>query len=275
MKRAPTLALFLASAHALDDGSATFYDDATLETRDVNSTAFKVELSEYVQKTGARCLDGTPGVYYFRKGEGSGANKWYIHHQGGGWCETWDDCLGRSKGGLGSSSTYGPTMKLGGGYFDTNPAANPMMYNWNIAYLKYCDGGSFSGNNESVTMYNGTALYYRGKRVREAMFDSLMASHSLGKATDVVVSGCSAGGLATFLHTDWWCDSIAAKLAPTFVKCVGMPDSVTAAGSTRRSIARMHACIARLSAVRLDAECGRASSSITRIRGARRCWATP
>lgn len=69
---------------------------------------------------GAVCLDGTPGAYYHLKGTGSGANKWYIHHQGGtlirrnvwwlgshfarfnalfagGWCESMDDCLGRSK----------------------------------------------------------------------------------------------------------------------------------------------------------------------------------
>ena len=27
----------------------------------------------------------------------------------------------------------------------------PMMYNWNAVILRYCDGGSFSGNNETVT----------------------------------------------------------------------------------------------------------------------------
>ena len=26
------------------------------------------------------------------------------------------------------------------------------------------------------------------------------------EATDLMVSGCSAGGLATFLHADQWCD---------------------------------------------------------------------
>ncbi len=37
----------------------------------------------------------------------------------------------------------------------------------------------------------------------------------LGGATDLVVSGCSAGGLATFLHTDQWCAAVPkAKPAP-------------------------------------------------------------
>ena len=34
------------------------------------------------------------------------------------------------------------------------------------------------------------------------MYTSLLSSHGLSMATDVVISGCSAGGLATFLHTD-------------------------------------------------------------------------
>ena len=27
-----------------------------------------------------------------------GASKWYIHHQGGGWCTSTDDCAGRAFG---------------------------------------------------------------------------------------------------------------------------------------------------------------------------------
>eukprot|EP01046_Picozoa_sp_COSAG06_P052101 COSAG06_NODE_8666_length_2102_cov_2.019970_1_plen_79_part_00 len=34
------------------------------------------------------CLDGTPGVFYMRNGTGSGARKYYVHYQGGGWCES-------------------------------------------------------------------------------------------------------------------------------------------------------------------------------------------
>ena len=30
----------------------------------------------------ARCLDGTPAVYYHRKGFDSGANKWFIYQEG-------------------------------------------------------------------------------------------------------------------------------------------------------------------------------------------------
>ena len=30
----------------------------------------------------AACLDGTAPLYYHQPGSGSGANKWYIHHEG-------------------------------------------------------------------------------------------------------------------------------------------------------------------------------------------------
>eukprot|EP00729_Bicosta_minor_P014737 gene14737-17303_t len=155
---------------------------------------------------GAVCLDGTPGAYYHLPGTGSGANKWYVHHQGGGWCESLDDCLSRSKGGLGSSKSYPPTMNLGGGYFSTDPTQNPLMYNWNKVHMNYCDGASFSGNNDTVQIYQNVSLHWRGSRIRENIVADLMGK-GLSDASDLMVSGCSAGGLATYLHTDQWCDA--------------------------------------------------------------------
>jgi hypothetical protein len=35
-------------------------------------------------------------------------------------------------------------------YFSLDPVWNPMMANWNKVFLRYCDGGSFSGNNETT-----------------------------------------------------------------------------------------------------------------------------
>ena len=205
---------------SLLDGSAQFYD-TNVNLGGTATPADLVLLGDAVNATGARCLDGTPAAYYLHKGTAS--TKWYIHHQGGGWCESWDDCLGRSGGDLGSSKGYPATSDLGGGYFSTDPAQNPMMHDWNMVFLKYCDGGSFSGSNETVGEYKGKPLYYRGKRNREAAYASLLATAGLGDATDVVISGCSAGGLATWLHTDQWCDALAKDAAG--VKCVGLPDS--------------------------------------------------
>eukprot|EP01125_Pyxidicula_operculata_P004666 TRINITY_DN1753_c0_g1_i1.p1 TRINITY_DN1753_c0_g1~~TRINITY_DN1753_c0_g1_i1.p1 ORF type:complete len:253 (-),score=42.74 TRINITY_DN1753_c0_g1_i1:36-794(-) len=94
------------------------------------------------------------------------------------------------------------------------------MYNWNSVFLSYCDGGSFSGNNETISDYQGHPLFFRGFRVLSAMAENLLNEQGLSTATDVVISGCSAGGLATFLHVDWW-----HSLLPQSAKVVGMPDS--------------------------------------------------
>eukprot|EP01052_Picozoa_sp_SAG31_P011483 SAG31_NODE_651_length_13184_cov_4.999541_4_plen_205_part_00 len=84
--------------------------------------------------------------------------------------------------------------------------------------MRYCDGASFSGDNETTVEYKGATLHWRGARIRKAIVASLMTK-GLKDATDLMVSGCSAGGLATYLHTDQWCDAV------PDAKCAGLPDS--------------------------------------------------
>jgi len=177
-------------------------------------------LVQAAQAEGALCLDGTPSAYYFHPGTGSGANKWLLFHEGGGWCTSLNDCYGRSNTALGSSKGYAQTMNLGGDYFSSNMEQNPLMYNWNMVYFKYCDGGSFAGNNETSVLVQGRRLYFRGFRNLEAYHKDLATNHNLLSGTDFVISGCSAGGLATYLHVDWWTDNL-----PQGSHVKGMPDS--------------------------------------------------
>ena len=134
-----------------------------------------------------------------------------------------DDCLGRSKTQLGSSSSYPATASLGGGYFDSDCKSNPLMCTWNKVMMRYCDGASFSGNNLTVAEYKGAKLHWRGMHIRENIAKQLFESHGMRNASDLMVSGCSAGGLATYLHTDQWCDKL--KAANPSAKCAGLPDS--------------------------------------------------
>jgi len=179
-------------------------------------------MKEYVAKYGARCLDGSPGLYYWQPATGSGTNKWYVHHMGGGWCESIEDCFGRSKTELGTSKLWKTTMDISsmGGYFSDDANVNPMMYNWNKVFMVYCDGGSFAGNNRTVTNYKNTELYFRGKGILDATIYDLLNFRGLKKATDAVISGCSAGGLATYLHLDYWSSKL-----DQGTKVVGLPDS--------------------------------------------------
>ncbi len=110
--------------------------------------------------------------------------------EGGGWCSSVEDCYERSKTDLGTSSKYPKAINLEDTYFSTNQTNNPLMYNWNAVLIKYCDGGSFSGDNETATEIHGKSLYFRGKRILQAVRDDLMEQRGLNKASDVVISGC-------------------------------------------------------------------------------------
>jgi len=171
-------------------------------------------------QNGAACLDGSPAAYYIHTGSGTGANKWFLHHQGGGYCTSLDDCLGRSRTNLGSSKTYGRDSDLGGGYFATDANTNPLMYNWNMVLFMYCDGWFYGGDNKTITVVNGQNLYFRGFQNRVAYVKDLVANHGLSSGTDFVVGGCSAGGVATHLQLDWWRDNL-----PKGGVVKGLPDS--------------------------------------------------
>ena len=90
------------------------------------------------------CLDGSAPGYYIGKGSGSGADKWIVHQGGGGWCYSELQCLGRSESVLGTSSLWPKSQEVGG-IFSDNETVNGEFYNWNVVYLMYCDGASFSG----------------------------------------------------------------------------------------------------------------------------------
>lgn len=103
-----------------------------------------------------------------------------------------------------------------GDSFSRDPNANPLMQSWTLIFLPYCDGGSFTGDAVSAS---GPKLYFQGLKIRQGVSASLRASYSFDTATDLIVGGCSAGGLAAYLHVDWW-----AAQAPT-AKSRGLPDS--------------------------------------------------
>eukprot|EP01050_Picozoa_sp_SAG11_P038881 SAG11_NODE_16088_length_557_cov_0.792576_1_plen_103_part_10 len=80
---------------------------------DPTGTWTKVLLADAVSKSGARCLDGTPGGYYIRthnaKGEKADPQRWIVFMQGGGWCSSDENCAERAGSSLGSSTGWGPT----------------------------------------------------------------------------------------------------------------------------------------------------------------------
>lgn len=146
--------------------------------------------------TGAVCLDGTLPGYHLHRGYGSGANSWLIHLEGGGWCNTIRTCVFRKKTPHGSSTHMEKLIPFTG-ILSNRAEENPDFYNWNRVKLRYCDGASFSGDSQN----EAKTLYFRGQRIWLAAMKDLM-SKGMHYANQALLSGCSAGGLATILHCD-------------------------------------------------------------------------
>ena len=98
------------------------------------------------------------------------------------------------------------------------------MYDWNIVSLMYTDGSSQTSDIDAPVSVPGwpTPIYYRGARILSATISSLLAA-GLSDATDVVISGCSAGGLSVYLHVDKWAAAVHASQPSA--RIVGLADS--------------------------------------------------
>lgn len=146
--------------------------------------------------TGAVCLDGSLPGYHMHRGYGSGANSWLIHFEGGGWCNTVRNCIYHKKTRHGSTFYMEKEIQFTGILSDKRHE-NPDFYNWNRVKLRYCDGASFSGDSQDEK----AQLYFRGERIWYAAMKDLM-SKGMRYANQALLSGCSAGGLASILHCD-------------------------------------------------------------------------
>ncbi|GLT70295.1 hypothetical protein SLA2020_423850 [Shorea laevis] len=160
---------------------------------------------------GAVCLDGTLPGYHWHRGYGSGANSWLIQLEGGGWCNNIRTCVYRKKTRRGSS-TYMEKEIAFSGILSNKAEANPDFFNWNRVKLRYCDGASFTGDGED----KAAQLQFRGQRIWLAAMEDLL-SKGMRFANQALLSGCSAGGLASILH----CDEFRGLLPRTTkVKCL-------------------------------------------------------
>ena len=223
-----------------------------------------------LKEPGAVCLDGSPGGFYLRPGVASSfgpafgastcvrkrlpslpyrdpslnpslqpAARWIIELEGGGWCVSLADCAARAKGDIGSSKGWPargvPGMDGGANGMLSGDCSVNRFCNATKAHFNYCDGGSFATSADAPSAApDGTQLYFRGAAIFDASVDALLAAGMAG-ATDIILKGCSAGGLATFLHADYFVERMRAR-APG-ARVVAMPDAcgkLRTARATRR-----------------------------------------
>ncbi|KAG6525755.1 hypothetical protein ZIOFF_015722 [Zingiber officinale] len=162
---------------------------------------------------GAVCLDGSPPAYHLSSGWGSGLRSWVVHLEGGGWCRNQTTCGYRKDSALGSSNKM-DAQSYFSGILSNDQALNPDFYNWNRVKIRYCDGSSFTGDVEERDPVSH--VYYRGARIWLAVMQELLA-RGMREAETALLTGSSAGGLASILH----CDSFRGFLPSSAkVKCL-------------------------------------------------------
>lgn len=183
---------------------------------------------KFVDHPEAKCMDGSRPAYYLSSGSGDGSTKWLIFFQGGGWCYDVERCSTRLRTRLGSSLKSAKQMDMNQVYKTRVRSENPLMHNWNIVYVQYCDSSSFAGDavheykvkslalrisgifHMIITPFTfhtqGQTMFFKGRANRDETIRSLFrqngTENNMRTATEVVISGCSAGGLAVFLGLD-------------------------------------------------------------------------
>lgn len=215
--------------------------------QDGTPQTFNLQLIDQTKYPMAKCLDGSPGGFYWNAGSGDGASKWIVHTQGGGWCTSAEDCRSRADGvnpfgpqlpSLGGSGrwpavaqcpqdTAAPVCSTdggAGGMMSNNATANPQLWNWNHVMINYCDGASFASSLQAPFPVNASySVYMRGSYILDAALDMLAPLMAASGVTDVVLKGCSAGGLAQYLHADHMVERLRGVLgaAPRIVSAPG------------------------------------------------------
>lgn len=198
----------------------------------------------------AFCLDGSSAVYYERiishhdVAPTNSSAFVVVHLQGGGWCETDAECAARARTGFGSSKHNAAISEFPDmfvfGLFDmlSRRIRDSRRYGTSFQYiLPYCDGGSWSGDHPDVTSR------YRGRVTLEKTFRSIVHRTSASDVSDVLLTGCSAGGLGV-VHA---CLQLQAAYPSMRIRC--MHDGSLFFGSKRSMFETHHANVSYFDAI--------------------------
>ena len=150
------------------------------------------------------CNDGTPAIYYFRKGFGAGSKTWIIFLEGGGFCDSVNDCNQRKVKSPDLMTSNGTPETLNeDGILSGSAAENPDFYNANHVVVSYCSSDLWSGNRKKSQQTGGHE--FRGFKIVRAVINDLLKKpgRNLSSANRVLLSGTSAGGVGVMVHLDW------------------------------------------------------------------------
>ena len=155
--------------------------------------------------TQGRCMDGSVGGYYLAPaGKGTpDEHKWVLELQGGGECATAESCQGKQGSSLASSKYFSKSVHMTAGLTQGPPNK---LASWNRVHLPYCSQDLWTGTRTAPSP-DSFGFYFSGHLILEAVLDALDASGGgsggLKNATDIVLTGESAGGMGVWPNLDW------------------------------------------------------------------------
>jgi len=151
-------------------------------------------------------------AYYFMNYTAS--NSFVIHLSGGGW-RYMSNKSSSSSSSSSSSVDSMDSMEIDGltsdglslgsdgscygkcdGILSDDANINPLFHSWNKIWIPI-SGTSFTGDRDSELPYP-----VRGKRIQTAVIADLLENHGMKNAANVILTGGSSGGLATYLTCD-------------------------------------------------------------------------
>ena len=156
----------------------------------------RTEIHDAVNRK-AVCNDGSPAIYYFRPGSGTGTKRWVIFLECAiGWC-TGPYCDG-------TSLDYPQVYDAQDGILSSLECQNPDFYNANVGYIINCSRDIHSGNG--VFVGGAGPIQFRGRNIFRSTIQDLIdkpGSTLNESGAEVLLVGPNCGGIATMIHLDW------------------------------------------------------------------------
>lgn len=88
-------------------------------------------------------------------------------------------------------------------FVDASCTGNPTLCNYNFVYMPYCSQDLWTGQRVTVSPKT-FGLYFSGRWIVKATLDLMSATHDLKGATEVILSGNSAGGFGVYSNVDYF-----------------------------------------------------------------------
>lgn len=183
-----------------------------------NEVEFNIKVIDLPPEANAKCLDGSNYRFQFVSGSGDGIDKFLIYFEGGGLCggkagirSTIESCRRRALKPFGQQiGKFAVTISRLNNLFSNKKERNPLFHNWNKINVHYCDGLLHVSNVDR------DGLYIRGLNNTIGIIDYLEKHNNFKNAASVVISGFSAGGMASLYYANY-IESRSIKQQNTFV----------------------------------------------------------